>query len=359
MTDYPPPFRRGIAWPALLGLLVVALVAAVVWLGRDEYRDIARRADEVMGGATPADEKIGPRRLRLPEAERRMAAIATAPLMAARAEPSEPVQGTVADLRPLVEARGRYLAQVGQVRALKPALAAAEAEYQRALALFRDDRNVAERAVQAAEAQARVAREQLAAAEAVLRAQADGLRAEFGPVLAEMAINPASTALAALLDGREVLVSLAIAPELEATLARHPVSVEPAGGGVRRPARLLSASPAAAGALAGASYWFRTGSAGLRSGMRVVGYVPTGGARLSGVAVPAGAVVWYAGRSWVYAAADEPDVFERVPVVLGEAVPGGWFATGGLESGRQVVVTGAQLLLSEELEYQIRNENED
>lgn len=347
-------------WAALLGLTVVALVAAVVWLGRDEYRDIARRADEALGSGTTADEKIGPRRLRLPEAERRTAGIATAPLAAGRAEPSEPVQGTVADLRPLVEARGRYLAQAAQVRALKPALAAAEAEYQRALALFRDDRNVAERTVQAAEAQARSAREQLAAAEAVLRAQADGLRAEFGPVLAGMAANPASAVLAALLDGREVLLTLFIAPDLEAAATRLPVAVEPAGGGVRRPAQLLSAAPAAAaGGLAGASYWFRTGAAGLRAGMRVVAYVPTAGAPRTGVVVPAAAVVWFAGRAWVYAAAEEPDVFERIPVVLGDAAPGGWFAAGGVEPGRQVVVTGAQLLLSEELEYQIRNENED
>jgi hypothetical protein len=351
--------RRGIAWTALSGLLVVALVAAVVWLGRDEYRELARRADEAIGSGTVADEKIGPRRLRLPEAERRMAGIATAPLASARAEPSAPVQGTVADPRPLVEARGRYLAQAAQVRALKPALAAAEADYQRALALFRDDRNVAERTVQAAEAQARAAREQLAAAEAVLRAQADSLRAEFGPVLAEMAINPASAALAALLDGREVLVTLAVPAELEPAVARRPVSVEPAGGGARRPARLLSAAPAAAGALAGASYWFRTGAAGLRAGMRVVGHVSTGGAPRQGVVVPATAVVWHAGRSWVYVAAAQADEFERLPVTLGEAAPGGWFATGGLEAGQQAVVTGVQLLLSEELEYQIRNENED
>ena len=41
------------------------------------------------------------------------------------------------------------------------------------------------------------------------------------------------------------------------------------------------------------------------------------------------------------------------------AVPGGWFVPKGLEAGQEVVVTGAQLLLSEELEFQIRNENED
>ena len=33
--------------------------------------------------------------------------------------------------------------------------------------------------------------------------------------------------------------------------------------------------------------------------------------------------------------------------------------TAGFEAGQEVVVRGAQLLLSEELKFQIRNENED
>lgn len=358
MTD-PSRARRGLPWAGLVGVVLVALVAAVVWLGRDEYREIARRADEAIGTGTAADEKAGPRRLVLPEAERRMAGIETAALAAARAEPSEVVQGTVADLRPVVEARGRYLAKAAELRALRPALAAAESEYQRALALFRDDRNVSERAVQAAEAQARVERERLAVVETALQSQADLLRAEFGAVLAEMAMNPGSAALAPLLDGREVLVTLAIPPELESAAGRHAVTVEPAGGGARRPARLLSAARAASSGLAGASYWYRTGAAGLRAGMRVTGRVAAGTGARQGVAVPASAVVWHAGRSWVYVAAAGEGVFERVPVSLGDPVEGGWFASGGLEAGRQVVVSGAQLLLSEELEYQIRNENED
>jgi hypothetical protein len=245
------------------------------------------------------------------------------------------------------------------LRALRPGLAAAESEYQRATALFRDDRNVSERAVQAAEGHARVERERVAAAESALQAAAESLVAAFGPVLSQMAMNPASTALAPLLDGREVLVILAIPPELEAAATRNGVAVEPAGGGARRPARLLSAAPMAAGGLSGASYWFRTGSAGLRAGMRVTAHVSVGGGVREGVTVPDSAIVWHAGRSWVYVAADDPDVLERVPVAARERVAGGWFAAGGPAAGTPVVVKGAQLLLSEELEYQIRNENED
>ena len=54
-----------------------------------------------------------------------------------------------------------------------------------------------------------------------------------------------------------------------------------------------------------------------------------------------------------------PDRFVRTPVSASRLIAGGWFNAEGLEPGEAVVVTGAQLLLSEELEYRIRNENED
>jgi hypothetical protein len=49
----------------------------------------------------------------------------------------------------------------------------------------------------------------------------------------------------------------------------------------------------------------------------------------------------------------------RKEVATGNEVPGGWFNAANFEPGDEVVVSGAQLLLSEEQKFQIRNENED
>jgi hypothetical protein len=76
------------------------------------------------------------------------------------------------------------------------------------------------------------------------------------------------------------------------------------------------------------------------------------------VRIPESAVVWLAGRPWVWLRT-APDRFERRPVQATRLGPGGWIEPQGFVPGDSVVVTGAQLLLSEELEYQIRNENED
>jgi hypothetical protein len=98
----------------------------------------------------------------------------------------------------------------------------------------------------------------------------------------------------------------------------------------------------------------------MRVGMRVAGRLKLGGKVREGVVVPSAAIVWHAGKAWAYVKDDdEDDVFTRKEVSTALEMPGGWFDTGHFEEGDEVVVSGAQLLLSEELKFQIRNENED
>jgi hypothetical protein len=54
-----------------------------------------------------------------------------------------------------------------------------------------------------------------------------------------------------------------------------------------------------------------------------------------------------------------PDKFVRKLVPTAQEMGNGWFTAEGFEPDDKVVVSGAQLLLSEELKFQIRNENED
>jgi hypothetical protein len=92
--------------------------------------------------------------------------------------------------------------------------------------------------------------------------------------------------------------------------------------------------------------------------MRVVGQVKSGAKPREGVIIPASAVVWHGGKAWAYVK-EGADKFERKLVPTSQEMGNGWFAAEGFESDDEVVVSGAQLLLSEELKFQIRNENED
>ena len=74
---------------------------------------------------------------------------------------------------------------------------------------------------------------------------------------------------------------------------------------------------------------------------------------LTGVVVPRTAVVYAEGKTWAYVQT-RADTFMRREVHLDHLTQDGWFVTSGLAASERVVVTGAQILLSEELKSQIQ-----
>jgi hypothetical protein len=91
----------------------------------------------------------------------------------------------------------------------------------------------------------------------------------------------------------------------------------------------------------------------LAAGAAVTAFLRTGDTQLSGVGVPASAVVRCDGSAWVYVQASD-DVFGRVSVALDHPIAGGWLVLHGLQAGGRVVTVGAQELLSEEMREQWR-----
>lgn len=348
------------AWPLVAALLaVVALAGTTIYFGRDEYLDLAREHGEtIVPERSPAQAAAVRGTVHLDAGTLAAAGIETEPLVAATAGNSVEIHGVVADLQPLIEARGRHLSLAADLRTLRLAAGASDAEFQRAAALFRDDRNVSERAMLAAQVQAATDRERVVAAEAALRNSADAMRAAWGGTLADLAVSPAPDALAAFAAQQDVILQMVVSEAAMRHLRARPVAVDAVAGGATAMAHFLSPAPSAVSGAVGTTVFLRAGGGTLRPGMRVTGHVPTDDGRTTGVIVPERAVIWHAGRAWVYRASGDGN-FVRVPVTASQPAGGGWFNARGLEPGQPVVVVGAQLLLSEELEYQIRNENED
>ena len=86
---------------------------------------------------------------------------------------------------------------------------------------------------------------------------------------------------------------------------------------------------------------------GLRPGLAVTAYLPTGAAKRAGVTVPTAAVVRLSGKAYVYvqSAAEQ---FTRKEIRTGTPVASGYFIGNQLPPGTRIVVAGAQTLLSEE-----------
>lgn len=89
----------------------------------------------------------------------------------------------------------------------------------------------------------------------------------------------------------------------------------------------------------------------LRPGMALTAWIELAEDAHAGFFLPRSAVLRHDGQAWVYVR-EEEGKFVRKPVNLGSPLENGWFIEGehgGLEGDEHVVVSGAQMLLSQEM----------
>ncbi len=344
---------------AVMAVIITLLSWALIYYSRDELGTQAEKHDEHIKAVSTARVDGGRPVVRISAESQKAAGIAVQALKSARREAAVEVYGIVANLQPLAELRGRYLAATAESRAARATLAAAESEYRRMEMLFRDDRNVSEQALMSAEGRYRAEVARQAAADQAAASIGDAMRGTWGETVTGWATNPDSQTIRSLLQQSAFLVQLVFPYDLPRANLRGKVAVAPAMARENlHPASFVAVSPQIDPAFPGETYFYLVNGGGFRSGMRIAARIGMGGPAVSGVIVPSAAVVWRAGKAWIYVKDDE-QTFAPYEVSTADEMEGGWFNTTGFDADGEVVVSGAQLLLSEELKYQIRNENED
>ncbi len=345
---------RVLAIIALQAVLIIGLTWALVYFARDEYNAIVEREEEEIETPSRVSTQEGAALIKLSVQEQRANGIETRPLQARSAGSSAQAFGTVVDLAPLFDARAKHQAVLDEARVVRAQLARSEAEYRRADALFKDDRSVSERVLQDAQAAWRSDQARLAASNRAAAQLAAGMRQQWGELLGERATQAASDLLSKVARGEEVLVQVA----LPAQQAPVQLDVAPLGSESDwASAKLIGPAPRADAQFAGQTFFYRAPAHALRVGMQIAARHEAG-QRAQGVSVPREALIWHGGKSWAYLK-QGVDAFLRREVVTGQPLDDGWFVQQGFKGGEEVVVRGAQLLLSEEFRYQIRNENDD
>ena len=225
--------------------------------------------------------------------------------------------------------------------AAEAALDASKKEYDRITVLFAHDQNASARAVDTAGAALK--RDQ---------AQVDGVRAKLIAVWGRPLIEQKDfRGLVRSLTNHEAVLVRVDLPFSETLFA------PPTGARIVSLAReersanaefvgfATSADPQVQGQ--GFLFLLKENTLGLRPDMAVIGYLATGTDPLRGVVVPRGAVVRSGEKAWVYVQQDDMTFIKKL-VVLDRPVDDGWFVAKDLTQSDRVVVSGAQILLSEE-----------
>ncbi|HUU71981.1 MAG TPA: hypothetical protein VMW70_05095 [Burkholderiales bacterium] len=364
---------------ALMAVVIAVLSWTLIYVSRDELQLHDEEYEEEIETETTATVEQGRAIVRVDLQSQKASGIRLQSLPSSEYESALQVYGSVVNIEGLLETRGRYLGASAERRALESALAAAQADYRRAEVLYQDDRNISEQALREAESRFRVAQARLGAARSMQSVLRDSLLTGWGPVVSEWAMATESATLRELSSRSAALVQLVFPYDLPISAAVPRLMLAPVTARENAvQAQFVSAAPRVSAALPGNTYFYLVSGTALRVGAHVVARVAMDEAVVDGVVVPNEAVVWHAGKSWVYRKHDA-ETFGRYEISTANELGEGWFqavpADAGpdgaiaveagspnsnfLSPGDEVVTSGAQLLLSEELKFQIRNENED
>jgi len=341
---------RRLARPLILGVLIAALAlgaAGVFWpkgTHRDSESDARADREHPIVTAPRVAALEGRSVVRLDAAALQRAGIRTEPVRRGARPESVRAFATVPDLQPLAQFSASYATAVAQVQAAQARLAASRAEYDRSRHLFDDQQNVSATQLQASQAAFLADQAALAAAQAQVDACLASVRLGWGTVLAGSDSRHPSL-IDDLLARRQTLLQVTLPPDLAAEPAPPSGRVMLEGSGAR--IQLLAPAARADPRQSGRSFYYRAPpDPALLPGVNLTVRLPTGRS-VDAAVIPASALIWWQGRAWVFIRARGGDFARRE--VSADMASSETELLADLDPGTEVVVQGAQVLLSEEL----------
>jgi len=267
----------------------------------------------------------------------------------------------VVSIEPLLKLRTGSDRLRAEIRITEVELQRSREAYERLSLLHEDNANISTRQLEEARAQMQADLARLAAQKQQLRSLHDEAIQAWGEILAEWALNADGDGLfQQLLKRHEVLLNLTLGRNQSLPETSRVIFINRNDNRINaRKAYLISPAPRTEPSLQGETYFFHARADRLRVGMRLRAWIPISGEVIEGVYAPADAVIWQAGKPWVYFHNGD-DFFYRRALDSPSRLSDDWFIPSPqVREGELIVTTGAQMLLSEEYRWQIPDEDDD
>jgi len=265
--------------------------------------------------------------------------------------------GKAVNIQPLVELRNRYLVTLTERGGATARFEQAEQNIRRQQDLYREGAT-SKHSLQVQQAQWQTDKALLDASGVHGKAIIDEARLNWGKKLTEWALSADADQLSGFLSGKKTLLHITLPVNKQLASEIQSIEVEASGNrSAATKAELISAAPQTDASVQGESYFFQTDGRRIRTGMRVAAWIPEQGENQSGVVIPKSALIWYMDQAFVYIKTAK-EQFSRRAIDHYSATAGGYFVGSGLSAGEQLVVTGGQMLLSEEFRRQIPDEDD-
>ncbi len=332
----------------LLSTSLIALLLALPAVASD---------DDDTPPSSPQIKPTASNNLDLAEQNTALAGIQTQPLLAAHRATELIALGNVINPEPLRYLRQQYLAARAQQDGAQAKYREADLNLARTQDLHRED-IVSTRRLQEQQAQWQADKANLAASGSQQQAVLETSRLQWGDTLTDWFVRSDDKADAFIRQRAQLLlISLPAGIRTSPKLAE--IMIDEQGRRDRAiKATLVSISPQADPVTQAPRYFFRCEGRPLPFGSQVTAWLAGDGEPNQGVIVPESAIVWHLGQAHVFIKNADGRFNQRV---LPDPQPGpnGYFVRGALQAGEEIVTTGAQTLLSQQLKSSIPSEDND
>jgi hypothetical protein len=345
---------------AIQALLIIALFWMLVFYAKDEYEDYRIEQEEEIESADRVNKKDGISIISLSEAVQKNSDITVVQVKPMLFKGKISSYGSVVPIDALIHARAEYLSLSAKLHTARLISQENLAQHERLKNLNADDKNVSDRVVQKALMLANADQANINAYALQIKTLQSGMQLQWGTPLAQLLSHQKLPPyLNRLLNRSNVLVRASLPNNASTPRTGDTIKITPLNEATTPiKAQYISAAAQTDNEVLGRTFYYSAPGKFLRTGMRVnVEASAANSEATEGVIIPSDAVIWYAGKSWAYFKSGKTE-FIRQPILAEIEVDAGWF-NQGIDANSEVVVSGAQLLLSEEFKYLIKNENED
>jgi len=266
--------------------------------------------------------------------------------------------GKVLNIQSLLDLRHRYLLALTDQRSAQAKFKQAEQNLSRQQDLYRSGVS-SKRSLQEQQAQWQANQAQVDATLYQNTALIDEVQLLWGKELMDWVISKDHSTLDAFLSGRQKLIQITLPSHQHLANTIRSIEIEVSGNRSKaHKAELISAATHTELVSQGESYFFKSSDKNLLTGMAISAWIPEQNIAMAGFMIPKSALIWYMDQALVYIKTSET-TFNRLVLSHYAPTTDGYFVPDTLSPNQQLVITGAQMLLSEELRGQIPKEDDD
>ena len=292
-----------------------------------------------------------------PEQQKR-AGIQTVRLVSAQQGPESMAFGTVVNLDHLLLVRQQYLHSLAQQQTAHAKNAEAQLNLSRTQSLHDQD-IVSSRRLQEQQAQAQTEQAQLAISHYQHELQLNNCQLEWGASLCQWLTEAKGQHIKEFLEQKAQLLQITLSADHELSTDQTLIYVDEHGKRENAiPASLISAIPLVDPVTQGRRYFFKSSQRHIAYGSHLTAWLSESDKSTSAVNLPRSAVVRHNGEAVVFIKI-KPDQFSRQ--VLQHLSPNQacCYSNSELQAEQDIVISGAQTLLSQSLKSQIPEEDDD